>query len=114
MFIKKYESIMAREVSYRGRWALGLAAFFFVLIFMGFGFYRGFLSFGNNTLADQKSSDQLANVISAEKAPSPMQNTKQTFQSVFSEINKQYKDLKESLSAVFVPFITGIEVYERK
>lgn len=105
---------MAREESYRSNWALGLAVFCSVLIFAGFGFYRGFLGFGGGTLAASKSLDQMASVISADKVPSPIQNSKETLQSVFSEINTQYQDLKESLSAVFVPFITGIEVYERK
>lgn len=107
------EKILNKPEASRNQWALSLAVLCSVLIFVGFGFYRGFLGFGGATLASSKNSDQLASVISAEKAPSPIANTKGTFRSVFSEISAQYQDLKESLSAVFVPFVTGIEVYER-
>lgn len=116
MLVKKYKSIMEREESYRSRWALGSTLFCSFLILISFAFYKGFLSFGagDGIIAKQKPESQLASVVSAEKVPSPIQNTKKTFQSAFYEIGKQYQDFKDSLSAVFVPFITGIEIYERK
>jgi hypothetical protein len=107
MLIKKYKAIMEREEEHRGKWATGLTFGVFVLIFMSFAFYKGFFSFGN-------SQTQVANVISVEKAPSPIQNTEETFGAAFSEIGKQYQSFKDSLSGVLVPFVTGIDVYERK
>ena len=101
---------MAQSETHRNRWALGLASTFTILIFISFAFYRGFLSFGN----PNNAKNQVASVVSAEKIPSPLQNTKQTFSSAFSEIDKQYQNFKNSLESVLVPFVTGIEVYERK
>lgn len=102
---------MQREEAHRNKWAFGLAVSFSVFIFISFTFYRGYLSFGNNSAVSQK---QVANVVSADKVPSPIQNTKETFSTAFGEINKQYKEFTNSVSAVLVPFFTGIEVYERK
>ena len=105
---------MEKSEEHRNRWALGLAVVCSVFIFTGWAFYNGYLNFGNNgTIAGQKSANQ-ASVVSAKKVPSPVENTKETFKTAFGEIGKQYQDLKDSMSAVFVPFITGIEVYERE
>lgn len=106
---------MRKEEAYRNRWALGLSITLSVLIFVSFAFYKGFINFGgDNVIAKQKSSDQMANVVSSESIPSPIENTKNTFMAAFGEIGKQYIDLKNSISSVLVPFFTGIEVYERK
>lgn len=106
---------MERDESYRGKWAFGLATIFSVLILFSFAFYKGYLGFGGEAdLALQKPSSQVANVVSADAAPSPIQNTKQVFGAAFDEISKQYQELKDLFSSVFVPFISNIEVYERK
>ena len=102
---------MAKSEEHRNKWALGLAVTFSVFIFVSFAFYKGYLSFGNNNIMPK---NQTANVVSADLAPSPIQNTKETLKAAFGEINKQYQDFKNSISAVLVPFVTGIEVYERK
>lgn len=92
--------------------ALGLTITLTAIIFTSFAFYRGYLSFDNdNVIAVQKSENQMANVAAAD---SPIQNTKNTFKAAFGEMGKQYQEFKNSLSAVLVPFITGIEVYERE
>lgn len=102
---------MQQSEESRNRWAISLTVVFSVFIFIGFAFYKGFLSFeGFNTV----SKVQTANIVAAEVVPSPVENTKKTFQAAFEEIDKKYQEFKESLSDVFVPFITGIEVYERK
>ena len=114
MLLKKYNSIMQRSESYRQKSALGLTLFCSIIIFVSFGFYKGFISFGNaGTLANEKSSNNVANVVSAKSVPSPIENSKETFKSSFGDIKKQYQSFKDSVSAVFVPFITGIEVYQR-
>src|SRR3989344_2663368 len=107
MFLKKYNSIMERDEEHRNKWALGLTVALSVFIFTGFAFYNGYLNFNN-------SPKQIANVVSADLAPTPLKNSKQTFGAAFEEISKQYGLFKESVSAVLVPFITGIEVYDRK
>ncbi|MEK7669149.1 MAG: hypothetical protein AAB350_00960 [Patescibacteria group bacterium] len=106
---------MEREESYRNRWALGLSVSLTLVIFFSFAFYKGYLSFGNNNLiAGKKSTSQMANVVSAKSVPSPIQNTKEVFGAAFAEIGKQYQEFIDSVSSVFVPFISSIEVYERK
>lgn len=102
---------MEKSEEHRNRWALGLAITLSALIFVSFAFYKGFLSFGNYYVAPKT---QVANVVSAESVPSPMQNTKETFTAAFHEINKQYQEFTNSVYSVLGPFFTGIEVYERK
>lgn len=115
MLLKKYNSIMQKGEEHRNKWALGLAVAFSVFIFFGFAFYKGYIGLGNgDVIAEKQSSNQLANVVSADSAPSPIQNTKETFKSAFGEINKQLQEFEDSISSVLVPFFTGIEVYERK
>ena len=109
MLLKKYRSIMEKPEEHRNKWALGLSIVFTALIFVSFGFYRGFISFGGPA-----SKSQVANVASTESIPSPIQSTKETFFSAFGEIKKQYQEFTDSVSAVLVPFVTGIDVYERK
>jgi hypothetical protein len=111
MLLKKYNSIMAKSEGHRNNWAFGLTVVFSVFIFVSFAFYRGYLSFGNVNIMPK---NQAANVISAKSAPSPIQNTKETFKSAFKEIGKQYGEFTDSISSVLVPFFTGIEVYNRK
>jgi len=98
---------MQKPEEYRDRWVLGLSVFLTAVIFVSFLSYKGYLGFNN------KKSSQTADVISAENIPSPIQNAQKTFGTAFGEIDKKYQELKDSLSAVFVPFITGIEVYDR-
>jgi hypothetical protein len=115
MLIRKYKEIMERDEEHRGKWATGLTFGVFVLIFMSFALYKDFWGFGNSgAIANQNSQSQMANVLSAEKAPSPIQSTGETFSAAFSEIGKQYNSFKESISGVLVPFVTGIDVYNRK
>ena len=106
---------MQREERYRNRWALGLTVTLSVFIFVSFAFYKGYLSLSNNGVVAQKESvSQAANVIAADLAPSPFENSKKTFEAAFGEINKKFQEFKDSVSAVLVPFVTSIEVYERK
>lgn len=106
---------MEREERYRNKWALGLTVSLSVFIFVSFAFYKGYLSFGNATAVAQKESrSQAANVIEADLAPTPFENSKKTFEAAFGEIGKKYQEFKDSVSAVLVPFITSIDVYERQ
>jgi hypothetical protein len=111
MLLEKYNSIMEKPEEHRNKWALGLSVTLTILIFISFAFYKGYLSFGNGYTAPK---GQVANVISAKAVPSPIESTKETFKSAFGEIKKQYQDFTDSVSAVLVPFVTGIDVYNRK
>lgn len=112
MFVKKYRSIMEKPEDHRNRWAVGLAVVSSLFIFAGFGFYKGYISIEINRSVAPKT--QVATPIMAEDAPSPIDNSKKIFKSAFIEIESQYRAFKESVSSVIVPFITGIEVYERE
>jgi hypothetical protein len=114
MIVKKYNQIMEQEESYRQKWATGLAVSFSLVIFVGFAFYKGYLGFENSKSVVQKPTLELASVVSAEKAPSPIDGSKQNLKSLLYEIDNQYQSFKDSLANVLVPFITGIEVYERE
>ena len=115
MLIKKYNSIMEKSEKHRNKWALSLAVVCSVFIFTGWGFFTGFLNFeNNNQVVGQKSGSQTAAVVSAKLVPTPIENTKETFKSAFGGIKEQYQEFKNSMADVFVPFITGIEVYEKK
>lgn len=104
---------MEREEPYRNRWALGLTVSLSLVIFTSFAFYKGYLSVGSPKIAGESKS-QTANVISAEKVPSPIESSASTFKSALYEIDRQYQSFKASISDVLVPFVTGIDVYERQ
>ena len=106
---------MGESEAHRNKWALGLSLTLTIFIFIGFAYYKDFIGFGNNNYVAQKNLDtQSANVISTDLVPSPLQNSKETFGVAFEEIIKQYSLLKKSIAGVLVPFVTGIDVYERK
>lgn len=106
---------MEREEEHRNRWAIGLSVTLSIFILLSFAFYKGYLSLGaSSTVAEKRYSEQLANVVSAEAAPSPIESSKETFISILGDMNQKYREFKETISAVLVPFVTGIEVYERK
>lgn len=116
MFDSKYKSILEQPEEKRHKLALGLSTALTILIIFSWAFSKGILSLRspNTTVAEKDDSSQVANVISAEKAESPFQSTKETFESAFKQIESQYNEFKESVMSVMVPFVTGIEVYERK
>ncbi len=116
MLVKKYNSIMERDAAHRNKWAFGLATALSVFILVGFGFYKGYLSFENTNavVAKSEKSNQTATVITAGKAPTPITNSKETIGGIFDEIKNQYSQFIESINSVLVPFVTGIEVYERE
>lgn len=106
---------MERDEEHRNKWAAGLTFAVSAIIFTGFAFYRGFISFDlGGVIAEIKPEKQTASVVSVESAPSPIENSKEIFIAAFEEINNQYQQFKKSVSNVLVPFVTGIEVYERK
>lgn len=114
MIIKKYHSIMQTDEASRNRWASGLSIFFSVLVLISFVFYKGFLSFGGDQNLASEKNTQAASAIQAKDAPSPLESSKDTIGGLFETIISEYSDFKDSIGAVLVPFVTGIDVYERK
>lgn len=110
MLVKKYNSIMQKPENERVKWAIGLSLVVYLFIFTGFAFNKGYLSV--TLKKDSKASEAAAVVVSAEKAPSPLESSKDIFGEVSNEIRAQYGVIKESLESVFVPFFTSIEIYD--
>ena len=111
MLRKKYNSIMEQPEEHRNKWALGLAVSLTVLVFISFGIYRGFISFGGTGTVAQESEKQIAATV---VASSPFENSKGVFEGTWAEIEKQYRAFTDSMADVLVPFIEGIEIYERE
>lgn len=113
MINQTIDKINKRDEEYRRKFALYTSLFVFVAIFSIWSFERGILDLNsdNSNISKKENTGQLASV---EATPSPLDSSKEVVDSVWSEISKSYEEFKESLSNVFVPFVTGIEVYERK
>ncbi len=103
---------MEKPDEHRNRWAFSLALVSSLFIFVGFGFYKGYISVEINR--DLVPKKQVAATVVADEAPSPIDNSKKIFKAAFIEIESQYQNFKDSVSSVIVPFITGIEIYERE
>ena len=116
MLAKKYKYIMQQPAEYRNRWAVGLSITLSLFIFMSYGVYKGFIDIGfsQSKIVETTETVRVSNTASVNMAPSPFESSKKTIDVAFEEIGKQYTNLKNSVSAVFVPSFTGIEVYERK
>ncbi len=107
------EKINKRGEEYRRRTALAASLLVFVSVLGVWSVQKGYLDFGSNNSIISKDRD-ISEIAKVESAPSPLDSSKGALNSIWSEINKTYIDFKDSVSSVFVPFITGIEVYERK
>lgn len=104
---------MQQNEDYRNRWAFGLTVTCSILVLTSFVFYKGLVSFGGDqNLVNQNT--QTASVIKAEDAPSPIESSKDTISGLFGTMIREYSDFKDSIGAVLVPFVTGIDVYESK
>lgn len=104
---------MEKPEKHRNRWALGLSVTLSLFIFASFAFYKGYVGFeieGGVSPTRQVASPAVA----VEEVSSPLQNSKKILKDAFGEIEKQYDSFKDSVSSVIVPFITGIEIYERE
>lgn len=99
---------MERPEAYRNKWAVGLATTLSLIIFLAFGFYKGYLNVQNSNQIEKVA------IVPAEKAPSPIENSKTVFGGILKDFKSKYTDLKESMASVFVPFITSIEVYDNQ
>lgn len=103
-----YEKILNKPESYRKKLAVFSSLFIFMLVVGAWGNVRGFWSNSETNVTvstEEKPSDtkQLI-LVSKTSSPTPIQAVRRSFSGVMSAF-------KESLASVFVPFITGIEVY---
>jgi hypothetical protein len=85
MLVKKYHQIMQQPEEYRNKWAIGLSITLSLFIFISFGFYKGFISFGGNesNVANVVELQRTSNTASANGVPSPLENSKKNSWSCF-------------------------------
>lgn len=118
MINKKYESILKEPYEVRNRWAFSLTFIFSLIIFVSFAFYKGYIGLP----FDQKEVKENSVVVDIQRtntanlidAPSPLQNTKNIVGGAYGEISTKLNEVKDTIYSVFVPFFTGIDVYEKK
>ncbi len=94
--------------------ALGLSITITLLVAVGWAGERGLLGGGRGSVAESQNIDKSSQTAAVVKSVSPVESSKRTLFQGLEGIQKSYQDFKESVSSVLVPFITGIEVYERK
>lgn len=99
-------NILQKSESHRRKIALASTFFIFMLIAGVWGNMRGFL--GNSTQVDEAP----AITVEVARPAKPTKAIGNSFSGVLRELTKQFDSFKESLASVFVPFITGIEVYD--
>ena len=114
MINQTIDKINKRGEEYRRKSALFASLFVFVLLLGIWSLEKGILDLGSGDSSVLSKRRDSVEIIKAESAPSPLESSSGALSSVWSEMNKTYIDFKNSVSSVFVPFITGIEVYERK
>ena len=96
-FLRKKSESTRRKIAFGTSLAISL------LIFASWFYHKGYLDYGTPIIA-QKSEETSVPVV---------KNTISSFDSVFTQIGKQYDAFKESVASVLVPFITGIDVYNK-
>lgn len=109
--------IRQKPEDHRRKVAFGLSIALTLVITLGWAAERGFLHTSSGTVAESdlqgelRSSSQTATVATA---LTPLESSKQTFKAILGEFGTAYSSFKESMSSVLVPFVSGIEIYEKK
>jgi hypothetical protein len=89
--------------------AFGGAVIVSLLIASGWVYSTGYLDYGTPVVAESSIKKEEIKKV----APAPLANASSSFDSIFAQISEQYDALKASVASVFVPFITGIDVYNK-
>ncbi len=119
---KKIYKLRERPESYRHKVAFFTAAALSLAIFISWAGAKGFISLPQGQVAYgpdiQNTSYQsklgTGQAAAVSEAPSPLDNSINALKTAFSQFGDGFNSLKESFFNVFVPFISGIEVYESK
>lgn len=108
-------NIRNKPEEHRRRLAFVFSLFLTLFIFTGWLNSKGVFKTGtvaNDTLAPK--STQTAQVLEASRAVSPIETSKRAASDTVLEIKKSIQKFSETVGDVLVPFVTGIEIYERK
>lgn len=118
------EKLKQKPESYRHKFALLTSAGFTLAVFMVWASYQGYIAVPRpDSVVEYNSADagslstgnQIAGVSeynATNSAPSPLDNSKSMFESMFAEIGNTYNELTGSILDVLAPFVSGIEVYQ--
>ncbi len=106
------EKIRQKPESHKQGVALSLSLVITFLVALGWAGQRGMI--GGGDLAEAPKVENQNQTALSVNALSPIESSKQSLSSGLSQIKEVYDSFKDSLASVLVPFITGIEVYERK
>jgi len=110
--MNRLDNIRQKPESYKRGVALGLSVMLTLVIALGWAGQKGMI--GGGTVAEGGKGEKASLTASVGTALTPIESSKHSFASGFEEIKKTYQSFKDSLSDVLVPFVTGIEVYEKK
>lgn len=113
------ENLRRKPESYRHKIALFTSTTFSLIVFVAWASFNGFIGMPKSSVAEENPSQNTATVSEAslnlsEEALSPLGNSKSALKAALDQFSAQFGVLKESLSNVLVPFMSGIEVYESK
>lgn len=103
-----------RPESYRHKVAFFTSSIISLAIFVSWAGFKGYIGLPNGQVAYTPEQNVAALAATQTEPASPFDNSINAFKAAFSQFGEEFESLKESLSNVFVPFISGIEVYESK
>ena len=111
------EKIRGMKESHKRSISIFLSSFFTIIFIFFWMIDRGFVgksneSVENQSMAKVEKKEEIKSTVS--KNMSPMEVIKRSVYSSAKSSKEIYLNIKESMASVFVPFITGIEIYERK
>lgn len=112
--LKTIYKLRERPESYRHKVAFFTATAISLIIFAGWAGSKGYIGLPNGQVAYEPEQNVAALAASQTEPASPFDNSMNAFKAAFSQFGEEFESLKESLSNVLVPFISGIEVYESK
>ena len=111
---KTIEKLRRKPDSYKHKFAFFTATFISLIIFAGWAGSKGYIGLPSGEVAYTPEQNVAAASSAKLEVPSPFDNSMNAIKAAFGQFGEQYNSLKESLSNVLVPFISGIEVYESK
>ncbi len=106
------EKIRQKPETHKKGVALGLALALTLVISLGWAGQKGWLGEGSIAGSAQPAESRLVGKVV--QPLSPIESSKRSLTSGLSGLRGLYASMRDSVASVFVPFITGIEVYERK
>ena len=111
---KTIENLRMKPESYRHKLAFFTATTISLIIFVGWAGSKSYIGLPNREVAYKPEQNVAAAASAKIETLSPFDNSINALKAAFSQFGDQYASLRESLSNVLVPFISGIEVYESK